>query len=83
MAINSTKGARIEAMVIKAEAKMKGQAARTAALTDVSKMLDHLLEVQRVLVRRKDQKCLALLYPLNDALQDEYLEHLEAVVRAR
>jgi|GEM_PF-5143649 len=44
-------------------------------------MLDHLLEVQRILTRNKDHKRLALLHPLTDSLQDEYLEHLEAVIK--
>jgi hypothetical protein len=55
-------------------------ATRPNSMAEDSKMLDHLLEVQRILTRNKDHARLALLHPLTDALQDEYLSHLERTV---
>jgi len=50
-------------------------------MAEDGKMLDHLLEVQRVLTRNKDHQRLELLRPLTDSLQDEYLSHLERIVK--
>lgn len=41
------------------------------------RMLDNLIEVQRILTKNKDHTNLALLHPLTDSLQDEYLKHLK------
>jgi len=43
-------------------------AARPNAMAEDSRMLDHLLEVQRILTRNKDHKRLALLHPLTDTM---------------
>ena len=48
------------------------------SMAEVSKMLDALLEVQRVLTRHRDHERLALLRPLTDQLQDDYLSLAEA-----
>ena len=56
-------------------------AGRPNSMAEDSRMLDHLLEVQRILTRNKDHKRLALLHPLTDSLQDEYLGHLERIVK--
>jgi len=55
--------------------------ARPNSLAEDGRMLDHLLEVQRILTRNKDHNHLALLHPLTDSLQDEYLQHLEAILK--
>ena len=54
---------------------------RTATMAEVSKMLDLLLEVQRVLTAARDLKRLALLDALTNQLQDDYLALLEAAVK--
>jgi hypothetical protein len=55
--------------------------AETPTIKEVSKMLDSLLEVQRVLTKAKDHKRLALLSALSSELQDDYLALLEAAVK--
>jgi hypothetical protein len=49
------------------------QCSQTPTMSEVSKMLDCLLEVQRVLTRARDHKRLALLSALTGELQDDYL----------
>jgi hypothetical protein len=56
---------------------------KTPTIVEVSNMLDHLLEVQRVLTRARDDKRLALLSSLTNELQDDYLSLLEAAVHDR
>jgi len=63
--------------IVSAEGSARGEGQNS--MREDSQMLDHLLEVQRILTRNKDLKRLALLRPLNDSLQEEYLEHLESV----
>jgi len=61
------------------EATTREQALIT--MKSASSMLDHLLEVQRILVRAHDTRKLQILDPLTTMLSDEYLEAAERVYR--
>jgi hypothetical protein len=50
------------------------------SLEETSDMLDALLTVQRILTRQRDARKLALLKPLSDELQDDYLAALEKLI---
>src|SRR6185436_12136717 len=59
-----------------------GPRASSPTISEVSKMLDSLLEVQHVLTKHRDHKRLELLHSLTSELQDDYLALLEAVTKA-